>query len=97
MLEEQLFPDLECAAKQWCVLPDQLMKCGFGCVIFVNDFQMLQLPAECLKTALLGLDYETKWMKCAEDKLVSLYFELFSLQTPPPPQNAAQFCSQITH
>jgi len=48
------------------------MKCGFGCVIFVNDFQMLQLPAECLKTALLGLDYETKWMKCAEDKLVSV-------------------------
>lgn len=47
---------------------------------------MLQLPAECLKTALLGLDYETKWMKCAEDKLVSLYFELFSLQTPPPPK-----------
>lgn len=55
------------------------MKCGFGCVISVNDFQMLHLPAECLKTVLLGLNYETKWMKCADDKLVSIYFELFCL------------------
>lgn len=67
-----LLADLECAAEQWCVLLDQLMKCGFGCVIFVNDFQMLQLPAECLKTALLGLDYETKWVKYAQDELVIL-------------------------
>lgn len=41
---------------------------------------MLELPAECLKTALLGLDYETKWMKHAESKLVSLSVELFSLK-----------------
>lgn len=75
-----LFPDLECAAEQWCLLPDQLTKCGFGCVIFVNDFQMLQLPAECLKTVLLGLGYKTKWMKYAQDKVVSLYLELFSVK-----------------
>lgn len=38
------------------------------------------VTAECLKTSLLGLCYKTKWMNYAEDKVVSLYLQLFSLE-----------------
>lgn len=48
------------------------MKCGLGCVISLNDFRMLRSPAECLKILQLGLKYGTKWMKRADDKLVSV-------------------------
>lgn len=54
------------------------MKCGLGYVISVNYFRMFKLPAECVKTLLLGLKYGTKWVKYADDKLVSIYFKLFS-------------------